>query len=95
MHLGVVENVALVLDLLGGFLDLLDLLHELFLIVDALVDFGVEAVVLLVQEFLEVVEFVYGGVEGHLLEQVGRQLHVHDLLLKWVKFLARLLLRLL
>lgn len=48
MHLGVVENITLVLDFLGGFLDLLDLLHELFLVVDALVDFGVEAVVLLV-----------------------------------------------
>ena len=63
MHFGVVENITLVLDFLRGFLDLLDLLHELFLVVDALVDFGVEAVVLLVQEFLEVVQFVYGRVE--------------------------------
>ena len=95
VHLGVVEDVALVPDFLGGFLDLLDLLDELLLVVDALVDFGVEAVVLFVQELLEVVQFVYGRVEGHLLQQVGRQLHVHNLLLKRVQFLTRLLLRLL
>ena len=95
MHLGVVEDVALVPDFLGGFLDLPDLLHQLLLVVDTLVDLGVEAVVFIVQELLKVVQFVYGRVEGHLLEQVGRQLHVHNLLLKRVEILAGLLLRLL
>lgn len=63
----IVYGIALVANVLHRFLHILDLLHQLFLVLLAYAYLLVEFCVLLVQQFLEVVEFVDRTIERDLL----------------------------